>query len=78
MNIPSFTKVIINIVVKHYCLLNSIITDQDLLFTSKFMFLLYYFLKIKQKLFITIYFLIDGQIKRQNSTMKAHLKNFVN
>ena len=36
INIPSLTKEIINVVIKHYSLSNSIIADQDLLFILKF------------------------------------------
>ena len=43
----SFTEVIIDIVVRYYNLPNLIISDQDLVFTSKFWSLLYYFLDIK-------------------------------
>ena len=43
-------KVIIDVVVKHHDLSDSIITDRGLLFTSKFWSLLCYFLGIKQKL----------------------------
>ena len=51
INAPSLGEVIINVMVKHHSLFNSMITDQESLFTSKFWFLLCYFLKIKQKLF---------------------------
>ena len=40
-------EVIIDVVVKHYDLLNSIVSDQGPVFTSKFWSLLYYFLGIK-------------------------------
>ena len=50
INALSLAKVIINMVVKHHGLLNSIVTNQKLLFISKFWSLLYYFLGIKQKL----------------------------
>ena len=71
-------KVIINIVVRHYGLPNSIVTDRSCLFTSKFWSSLCYFLGIKKRLFTTFYPQIDGQPKRQNSTMEAYLRAFVN
>ena len=56
IDIPGFVKIIINNVVRYYGLLNFIITDQNLLFTLKFLFLQCYFLKIKQKLSIAFHF----------------------
>ena len=38
INVPGFVKVIINILVRHHGLSNSIITDWGLLFTSNFGF----------------------------------------
>ena len=43
---PGLAEVIIDIVVRHLSLLNSIVTDQGLLFTSKLWSLLCYFLGI--------------------------------
>ncbi len=53
-------------------------TDRDLLFTSKFWFLLYYFLGIKKKLSTTFHPQTTSQTKRQNSTIKAYLRAFIN
>ena len=47
------TKVIINVVVRHHSLPDSIVTKQGLLFTSKFCSLLCYFLGIKRRLSTT-------------------------
>ena len=47
INILGFVKVIINILIKYHGLLDFIITNLGLLFTSKFWLLLYYFLDIK-------------------------------
>ena len=55
INTFGLAKVIMNIIVYYYGILKSIITNRGLLFTSKFWFLLYYFLKIKNKLFTTFY-----------------------
>ncbi len=49
IDVPGLTEVIINIIVYHYRVSKSIITDWDSLFTSKLWFSLYYFLKIKKK-----------------------------
>ena len=51
INDLSLIKIIIDIVMRHYGLLNSIITNRKLLFISKFWSLLCYFLGIKQRLF---------------------------
>ena len=75
---PGLAKVIIDIVVWYYCLPDSIITDQGSLFTSKFWFLLCYFLGIKRKLFMAFFPQINGQTERQISIMEAYLRAFVN
>ena len=75
---PDLAKVIINIVIRHHGLLDSIITDWGFLFTSKFWSLLCYFLGIKKRLSTAFYPQTDGQTERQNSTMEAYLKAFVN
>ena len=70
-------KVIIDVIVWHYGLPNSIVSDQGSVFTSKFWSSLCYFLGIKQKLSTAFYPQIDGQTKRQNSTIEAYLRAFI-
>ena len=48
---PGLIQMIINVIVHHHEVLESIVMDQGSLFTSKFWSSLYYFLKIKKKLF---------------------------
>ncbi len=43
-------EVIIEAVMRHHCLSDSIVSDQGSVFTSKFWSSLYYFFNIKQKL----------------------------
>ena len=74
---PDQVEMIINVVVRYHGVLKSIITDWGLLFTSKFCFLLYYFLEIK-KLSTTFYPQTDGWTKRKNSTMEVYLRAFIN
>ena len=50
INAPGLAKVIIDVVVQHYGLPNSIISDREAISTSKFWSLLCYFLDIKQQL----------------------------
>ena len=78
INAPGLAEVVINIVVRHHKLLESIVTDQESLFISKFWSSLCYFLDIKQKLSTIFYPQTDGQTERQNSTMEAYLWAFVN
>ena len=52
---PGLAKVILNVIVRHHNLLNSIIINRGSLFTLKFWSLLCYFLGIKQRLFTTFY-----------------------
>ena len=75
---PGLAKVIIDIVVRHHGLPDSIITDRGSLFTSKFWSLLCYFLGIQRRLSTAFYPQTDGQTERQNSTMEAYLRAFVN
>ena len=44
----ALAKVIIDVILHYYSIFQSIIIDQDLLFISKFLFLLCYFLDIKK------------------------------
>ncbi len=64
-------EVIIDMVVYHHGVLESIVTDQGLLFISKFWFSLCYFQGIKKKLSTTFHPQTDGQIERQNSIMEV-------
>ncbi len=75
---PGLAEVIIDVVVCHHGVPESVVTDRGLLFTSKFWSSLCYFLGIKWKLSTAFYPQIDGQTKRQNSTMEAYLRAFVN
>ena len=71
-------EVITDVVVQHHGLPDSIISDRGAIFTSKFWSLLCYFLGIKRRLSTAFHPQTDGQTKRQNSTMKAYLRAFVN
>ncbi len=53
-------KVIINVVVRHHGIPISIVTDQELLFTSNFWSSLCYFLEIRKRLSIAFYPQTDG------------------
>ena len=55
INISGLTKVIIDVVVRHHDFPDSIVTNQESLFISKFWSLLCYFLDIKQKLSTTFH-----------------------
>ena len=71
INAPGLAKIIIDVVVKHHGLSDSIVTNRALLFTSKFWLLLCYFLNIKRRRFTTFYLQIDIQTERQNSIIEA-------
>ena len=73
IDVPGLAEVIIDVVVRHHGLLDSIVTDRGSLFTSKFWSLLCYFFGIKRRLSTAFSPQTDGQIERQNSTMKAYL-----
>ncbi len=78
IDVSGLAEVIINVVVRHHRVPESIVMDQGSLFTSKFWSLLCYFLGIKKKLSTTFHPQTDGQTERQNSTMEAYLRVFVN
>ncbi len=78
INAPGLAKVIIEAVVWHHGLPDSIVSDQSSVFTSKFWSSLCFFLDIKRKLSTAFYPQIDGQTEKQNSTMEAYLRAFVN
>ena len=70
---PGLVEVIINIVVRHHGLFDSIVTNQGSLSTSKFWLLLCYFLGIKWRLSTNFYPQTDNQTKWQNSKMEIYL-----
>ena len=75
---PGLAEVILDVVVCHYGLPDSIVTDRGLLFTSKFWSSLCYFLGIKRRLSTAFHPQTDGQTERQNNTMEAYLRAFIN
>ncbi len=74
----ALAKVIIEAVVRYYDLPDSIVSDQDSLFTSKFWFSLCYFLGIKRKLSTAFHPQTNSQTKKQNSIIEAYLQVFIN
>ena len=78
INAPGLAEVILNVVEHHHGLPNSIVSDQGTVFTSKFWSSLCYFLGIKRRLSTSFHPQTDGRTKRQNSTIEAYLRAFVN
>ena len=78
LNAPGLAEVIIDVVIRHHGLSDSIVTNKSFFFTSKFWLLLSYFLDIKQKLFTAFHSQTDGQTEQQNSRIEAYLRAFVN
>ena len=70
---PGLAEVIIDVVVRHHDLPDSIVIDRKSLFTSKFWSSLCYFLDIKQRLFTAFHSQTDEQTEKQNGTMEAYL-----
>ena len=75
---PALAEVILNVVVEHHALPDSIVSDRGSVFTSKFWSSLCYFLSIKQRLSTAFHPHINGQTEWQNSTIEAYLRAFVN
>ena len=78
INALGLAKIIIDVVVRHHGLSDSIVTHQGSLFTSKFWSLLSYFLGIKRRLSTAFHLQTNGQTKRNNNMMEAYLRAFVN
>ncbi len=78
IDVSGQAKVMINVVVYHHGVPESIITDQGLLFISKFWSLFCYFLKIKEKLSTAFHPQTNGQTERHNNTIEVYLRVFVN
>ena len=78
INVPDLANMIINVIIHYHKVLESIFTNQGLLFKSKFWSSLYYFIEIKRKLFTAFHLQTDGQTKRKNSMMEVYLRAFVN
>lgn len=75
---PRLAQVIIDVIICHHEVPESIVTNRGLLFTSKFWFSSCYFLGMKKKLFTAFYPQIDSETEKKNSTMEAFLGIFVN
>ena len=71
-------EVILDMVIWHHSLPDTIMSDRGLLFTSKLWSSLCYFFGNKKKLSITFHLQTDSQTKRQNSKMEAYLQLFIN
>ncbi len=78
INAPGLAEVIIDMVVRYHGVPESIVTDRGSLFTFKFWSLLCYFPGIKKKLSTVFHPQTDSQTERQNSSMEAYLRAFVN
>ena len=78
INALELPEVIINVIVWHHGLPDSIVIDRGSVFVSKFWSSLCYFLGVKRRLSTAFYPQTDGQTKRQNSSMEAYLRAFVN
>ena len=78
INASRLAKVILDIVVWHHGLSDLIVSNKSSIFTSKFWSSFYSFLGIKQRLSTAFHPQTNGHIERQNSTMEAYLRAFVN
>ena len=70
-------EVILDVVIRHHGLPDSIVNNRGSLFISKFWSSLCYLLRVKQKLSTTFHPQTDDQIKQQNSIKEAYLSAFV-
>ena len=75
---PALAEVILNVIVRQHGLPDSIVSDRSSVFTSKLWSSLCYLLSIKWRLSTAFHPQTDGQTERQNSTIEAYLRAFVN
>ncbi len=78
INTLSLMKVIFDVRVRHYNQSDLIESNCGAVFTLKFWSSACYFLGIKQRLSTIFHPQINGQIKKQKSTIKAYLRIFIN
>ena len=78
INAQGQAEVIIDVVIWHHGLPDSIVINRGSVFISKFWSSLCYFLGVKRRLSTAFHPQKDGQTERQNSTMEAYLRAFVN
>ena len=78
INALGLVEVIIDMVVWHYRIPNSIVTNKGFLFISKFSSSLRYFLGIKRRLSTMFYPQTEGQTEWQISIIEVYLQVFVN
>ena len=78
INTLSLAELIIDVIILYHSFLNSIVMDRGFLLILKFWLSLWYFLSIKRQFFPIFHPQNDGQTKRQNSTIEAYLRAFVN
>ena len=71
-------EIILDVLVWYHGLSNSIVSNSNSLFTSKFWLSFCYFFDIKQKLLNAFHPQTDSQTKLQNRTMEVYLQAFVN
>ena len=69
---PGLAEMILDVLLRHHGPPDLVVSDRGSVFTCKFWSSLYYFLGIRRRLYT------EGQTGRQNSTMKAYLRVFVN
>ena len=67
INGPGLADVIIDVVIRHHGLPNSIISDREAIFTSKFWSSLCYILGINQRLSIAFHLQTDGQTEQRTA-----------
>ncbi len=75
---PGLAEVILDVIIRYHGLSDSIVSDRGSVFTSKIWSSLCYFLRIKRRLSTAFDPQTDGQTERQNNTMEAYLRAFVN
>ena len=75
---PKLAEVIVDVVVWQHGLPDSIVTNESSLFISKFWSWLCYFLGVKRRISTAFHPQTNDQTERQNSTIEAYLRAFIN
>lgn len=76
LDVEQLAEVLIEAVIKYHGLPDSIITDRESLFTSRFWSSLCYYLNVKRRLRTAFHPQTYEQTEKQNSTIEAYLRAY--
>ena len=78
LDAPGLAETILQEVVSHHGVPDSIVTDRGSIFTSEYWSTLCYYMRIRRRLSTAFHPQTDGQIEWQNQTLEQYLHSYVN